>query len=125
MNHLPLNQDISTTPSNFILGYFLEFPLLSLYYLSHAGVDSIEIEASAFDPSLPCSLKSLGCSELQQRSIFGQWKTEEDLEDLGSSMTGRELTAHAPLFTNFMTELAVNIDRERTTTHAKKIRAIL
>lgn len=32
-------------------------------------------------------------------------------KDLDLSMAGRELTAHAPLFANFIPELAVNTDR--------------
>ena len=45
--------------------------------------------------------------ELRQRSIFGQWNADEDFKDMDMSMVGRELSEHAPLFTNLM-ELACN-----------------
>jgi hypothetical protein len=46
--------------------------------------------------------------ELRRRSTFGQWKAEEDFKDIDMSMVGKELSEHAPLFTNLMTELAFN-----------------
>jgi hypothetical protein len=46
--------------------------------------------------------------ELRQLSTFGQWKAGEDFKDMDLSMAGKELSEHAPLFTNLMTELAFN-----------------
>lgn len=47
-------------------------------------------------------------AELQRRSIFGKWKTEEDSKLIDLSMAGKELIERAPLFTDFMTKLALN-----------------
>jgi hypothetical protein len=41
-------------------------------------------------------------------TAFGQWKAGEDFKDMDLSMAGKELSEHAPLFTNLMTELAFN-----------------
>ncbi|KAJ5142616.1 uncharacterized protein N7515_001403 [Penicillium bovifimosum] len=46
--------------------------------------------------------------ELRRLSTFGQWKADEDVRQLDMSMMGKELSEHAPLFTNLMTELACN-----------------
>ncbi|KAJ5131136.1 uncharacterized protein N7515_007175 [Penicillium bovifimosum] len=46
--------------------------------------------------------------ELRRLFTFGQWKADEDVRQLDMSMMGKELSEHAPLFTNLMTELACN-----------------
>lgn len=48
--------------------------------------------------------------KLRQSPIFGQWEADEDFKKTDLSIAGSELSKQAPLFTNIMTELAVNIN---------------
>jgi hypothetical protein len=46
--------------------------------------------------------------ELRQRHILGQWSAEEDVKNIDLSKAGKELSQNAPIFRNFMIELASN-----------------
>ncbi|KAJ5146184.1 uncharacterized protein N7515_000748 [Penicillium bovifimosum] len=46
--------------------------------------------------------------ELRRRPTFGQWNPSDDFKDIDMSQMEKELSKHAPLFTNLMTELAAN-----------------
>jgi hypothetical protein len=47
--------------------------------------------------------------ELPQSHIFGQWMADEDIKESDLSEAAKELSEHAPMFKNLMTELACNM----------------
>jgi hypothetical protein len=66
-------------------------------------MDSMEIATTLLVQEMHTEFK-----ELRQRHIFGQWSAEEDVKNIDLSKAGKELSQNAPIFRNFMIELASN-----------------